>query len=139
MNLALQGAKIVVADSDRTVLELLQIRLDIAGFHTCIARNGEAVFETLKLVRPAAMIIDLHLADLGGFEVLKRLTAHGAKLPCPTLVIGRKLSPDDIRMAISLGARDCMTKPFSGADVLERVARMLRPPVPVKPRAMAYI
>ena len=35
-----RGQKIVVADSDRTVLELIQIRLDIAGYHACVARTG---------------------------------------------------------------------------------------------------
>jgi len=34
-----RGLKVVVGDSDRTVLELLQIRLDVAGFHTCVARS----------------------------------------------------------------------------------------------------
>lgn len=143
MDMSLQGAKVVIADGDRTVLELLQIRLDIAGFHTCVARNGDAVFETLKLVRPVAMIIDLALPGMDGFEVMSKLTVRGAKLPCPTIVMGRKLGPDDIRRAIALGARDCLIKPFSGADALERVSRLLRPPKPAPARppvaSAAYI
>jgi len=123
------GSKIVVADSDRTVLELLQIRLDVAGFHACVARSGPAVLETLKYVRPAALVIDIALAEMNGFEVLEALGRRAERLP-PTLVVGRKLAAEDITRALSLGARDCMTKPFSGADVLERINRLLRDPGP---------
>ncbi len=123
-----RGLKIVVGDSDRTVLELLQIRLDLAGFHTCVARSGPAVMETLRNVRPAAMILDLSLSEMNGFEVLQALNKPGEETRCPILMIGRKLSAEDIQRAVALGARDCMTKPFSGADVVDRVSRLLRSP-----------
>jgi two-component system catabolic regulation response regulator CreB len=121
------GSKVLVADSDRTVLELLQIRLDVAGYHACVARTGPAVLETLKYVRPAAMVIDVALAEMNGFEVLETLGRRAERLP-PTLVVGRKLAAEDITRALSLGARDCMTKPFSGADVVDRISRLLRDP-----------
>jgi DNA-binding response OmpR family regulator len=121
------GSKVVVADSDRTVLELLQIRLDVAGYHACVARNGPAVLETLKYLRPSALVIDVALAEMNGFEVLEALSRRPERLP-PTLVVGRKLAAEDITKALSLGARDCMTKPFSGADVLDRIGRLVRDP-----------
>ena len=67
-----RGLKVVVGDSDRTVLELLQIRLDLAGFHTCVARSGPPVLDTLKVIRPAAMVLDLGLPEIDGYEVLRR-------------------------------------------------------------------
>jgi len=48
------------------------------------------------------------------------------KPPFPILIMGRALSVDDIRKAVALGARDCLAKPFSGADVLARVSRLLQ-------------
>lgn len=131
------GLKVLVADADRTVLELLQIRLDVAGYHACVARSGPAVLETLKYTRIAALILDTGLPEMGGFEVLQTLARRGERLP-PTLVIGRSLSADDITTALSLGARYCMTKPFSGADVLERLGRMLRDPKGGAPPAKVH-
>jgi DNA-binding response OmpR family regulator len=122
-----RGLKVLVADADRTVLELVQIRLDVAGYHACVERTGPAVLETLKNIRPGLMILDMDLPEMSGFEVLEALTRRGEKLPCPTLVVGRKLAIEDVKRAISLGARDCMAKPFSGAQVLDRVSRMLKP------------
>ena len=122
-----RGLKVLVADADRTVLELIQIRLDVAGYHACIERSGPAVLEVLKNIRPGVMILDADLPEMNGFEVLETLAKRNEKLPFPTLFVGRKLGLDDVKRAIGLGARDCMAKPFSGAQVLERVSRMLKP------------
>lgn len=132
---------IFVADSDRTVLELLQIRLDVAGYHACVARTGNAVLDMLRHTRPAAMIIDTKLAEVDGFEVLRILQQKNLTPPLPILVMGRALTAEDIQRALRLGARDCMSKPFAGADVLDRVGRLLRRPSPsAAPQAAhAYI
>jgi len=136
-----QARKIIVGDSDRTVLELLQIRLDLAGYHACVARTGSEVLETLRYHRPAAMILDTGLAQMNAFEVLEFLWRRGERPNCPILVTGRKLSVDDVQKAIGLGATLCLAKPFSGADMLDRVAHMLRPPrpPPVASPGPAYI
>jgi DNA-binding response OmpR family regulator len=139
MNHDARGRKILVADGDRTVLELLQIRLDVAGFHACIARTGPEVLEALKNIHPVAMILDLALPEIDGFSVLQAVSARKDGVHFPTLVMGRKLTPEDIKRAADLGARACLIKPFSGADALGRVARMLKPPPPPAPPAVRYV
>jgi two-component system catabolic regulation response regulator CreB len=59
---------------------------------------------------------------------MRKLDPRGEGVAFPVLLIGRKLGPEDIRQAIEHGARACMIKPFSGADVLDRVGRLFRPP-----------
>lgn len=130
MNLEAQGRRIVIADNDRTVLELLQIRLDLAGYHTFVERTGPAALDTIRKMRPAAAIIDLGLPDMDGLSVLRALNPRGEGINFPVLVMARRLSAEDIQRSISAGARDCMTKPFSGADLLDRTARMFRRPAP---------
>lgn len=136
-----QGRRVVIVDNDRTVLELLQIRLDLAGYHPLVERTAPAALETIRKMRPAAAIVELDLPAMDGFDLLKALDPRGEGLPCPVLVMARKLGPDDIREAVRLGAKDCMTKPFSGADMLERVSRLFRrpPPSPGTTRAPALV
>ena len=138
MNYDTRGQKMLIADSDRTVLEMLQIRLDVAGYHTCAARTGPMVLELLQNFRPAVLVLDLNLPELDGFGVLETLTQRCNRLPVPTLVMGKALAAEDIQRAIQLGARDCMAKPFSGAHALERVARLLRKPTPPQ-RPVHYV
>lgn len=121
-----RGLNIMIVDNDRTVLEMLQIRLEVAGYNTSTARTGRAALETMRHARPAALVLDINVPDVSGLEVLAALTPPGCRPPFPILVMGRKLSAEDVQRAINRGARDCMAKPFSGADILERVARLLR-------------
>ncbi|HEX4179637.1 MAG TPA: response regulator [Caulobacteraceae bacterium] len=130
MSFNTRGLEVMIAENDRTVLEMLQIRLSVAGFHTSMARTGPLALETLRNSRPSILVIDLNLPEMDGFEVLEALQPRCGKLQIPTLVMARKLAAEDIQRALRLGARDCMAKPFSGADALDRVARLLRKPTP---------
>jgi two-component system catabolic regulation response regulator CreB len=125
-----QGAKIVIGDSDRAVLELLQIRFDLAGYHACVARDAQGVLEQLRSVRPAALVIDMGIAGLNAFDVLRTLGDPAY----PILLMGRNMAADDVRRAVGLGVRDCLAKPFGAADALERVGRLLRA---ARPQAVA--
>lgn len=122
------GQSVIVADDDRAVLELLKIRLEVAGFQVCAVRTGSAVIEALRSENPAALIVDAGLTDDTGTGLLQALEQRDERLACPTLILGRKLPAADIALALSLGALDCMAKPFSGSDVLERLGRILRAP-----------
>ena len=123
-----KGQRILVADGDRAVLEMLQIRLDVAGYVVSIARTGPAALDAIRTFRPAAVVMDLNLPEMNALEVLRTLNPQGGKMSTPILLIGRKLAIEDVKTAVGLGARDALAKPFSGADFLERVARLLRKP-----------
>ena len=140
MNFDTRGLRVMVAEHDRAVLEMLQIRLDTAGFNTCTARDGLLALETLKTYRPSALLIDLRLPGLNGFEVLKLINPRGTRLPFQVLVMARDLGAEDIQQALALGAADCIAKPFSGADVLERLVRLLRRPLNTpRPKRPLYV
>lgn len=130
MNFDTRDLKIMVVENDRAVLEMLQIRLSVAGYDTCMARTGTMALETLRSFRPAALVMNLNLPEVDGFGVLEALNPRCERLAFPVLVMARKLDADQIQRAVRLGARDCMTMPFSGADMLDRVTRLLRKPMP---------
>ncbi|MEW6597402.1 MAG: response regulator [Pseudomonadota bacterium] len=125
---------IFIAEHDRTVLELLQIRLDVAGFHTTTARTGDLALATLRSMRPAALVMDLHLPELDGFELLSALGAKGERPIYPILATGKVSSIEEVKRAVTLGARDFLAKPYSGADAVDRVMRLLRKPGPAQAR-----
>jgi len=126
MNFDTRGQKVLIFENDRAVLEMLQIRFDVAGYHVMCARNGMAAIEMLGVMRPDVVIMEMALPEADGFRILEVLRERYGKPPFPILIMGRALSVDDIRKAVALGARDCLAKPFSGADVLARVSRLLQ-------------
>lgn len=126
MHYITRSEKVVVAEPDRAILEMIQLRLGVAGYDTSTVRTAGLLLEFLQGFRPAAVLMDMGLPDQDGFELLAELRRRTAAHPVPIIVMSRRLAPDDVRRATSLGARDCLAKPFSGAEVVERVARVLR-------------
>ena len=130
MTPAPRNTKVLVADSDRAVLEMLQIRLDLAGYHALAARSAPAALEIIRNMGPAVLVLDLALPETDAFDLLTILQRDRSRPMCPTLLIGKRLGIEEIKRAATFGVRACMVKPFSGADLLERVAKVLKPPQP---------
>lgn len=121
-------AKVMIVEHDRTISELLVLRLDVAGYHPIAVRSATSALEVVQNVQPDAIMLDLHLPDLEGFDLLKVMSLKLAKRPTPILVMARQLNAEKVKRAIELGAKDCLCKPFSGADAMERVVRLLKGP-----------
>jgi DNA-binding response OmpR family regulator len=118
--------RIFIAEDDESILDLLITRMRIAGYHTSQERNGMAALEAIKRAPPTACILDVNMPGMDGFTVLKRLRADPLTAHVPILILTARRAPDDIRMAIKLGATDYLTKPFNDEQLLARVARLLR-------------
>jgi DNA-binding response OmpR family regulator len=134
-----RGSKIMVVDHDRTTLEMVQIRLDVAGFHPLAARSSLAAVEVLKGSRPDAVILERNMPVLDGISLLREMAnLPGGRMP-PVLLVGRNIAAEDVRIGVQLGVRDVLAKPYSGAVVLERLIRMLKKgaPMPSSSPAMA--
>ena len=122
----LEGAHILVVDDEPFVIDLICTRLQMVGYHTTQARDGQRALEALRESTTDAVICDLNMPKLDGFGVL----AHMQKVPklhfIPTMVLTARNRTDDVRRALSLGARDYLTKPFEDRVLLQRVSRLLR-------------
>ncbi len=123
----------MVVEPDRTILELIELRLAVAGYDPCMARTGRSAVEALSNFKPSALVVDLDLPDMTGLALLQTLNPRQDRSAIPTLLIARQLGEGELQLGMRYGARDFLTKPFSGADVLARVARMLkRSPPPLE-------
>ncbi len=122
--------RVLVVEDDKNILDLVVTRLQIAGYRTSFARDGAAAIEAVRTTPPQAMVLDLNMPGLDGFDVLRRLKQLGLTIP-PTLVLTARNASSDVSEVVRLGARDFLTKPFRDQDLLARVARLLRHrPVP---------
>jgi two-component system OmpR family response regulator len=119
--------RILVADDDPSLLDLISTRLDLAGYHCFVARDGLECLERLPEVRPAALVLDINMPRKDGFEVLGQMRRMASHLRVPTLILSARNRPDDVRDALALGARDYLAKPFKSELLLARVARLVRP------------
>lgn len=116
--------RVLVVEDDQIILDLITTRLDIAGYDTYFARDGFEGLKRLHELRPSALVLDLNMPRLDGFGLLRKMRQEG--LNVPTMVLTARNQPDDVRQAISLGARDFLAKPFKDEQLLQRVGRLLR-------------
>jgi DNA-binding response OmpR family regulator len=121
--------RILVAEDDRQVRDLIRAHLLSAGFNVRAVRDGSEALACLSTFQPNAMVLDINMPEVDGFSVLEALGAAGNLIP--VLVLTARHAADDVRRAISLGAKDYLTKPYSEAQLKARVARLLRAPAPV--------
>lgn len=120
------SARILLVDDDPMMLELIGTRLELAGFETVQARGGQEGLSRLRKNDVDAMILDLNMPRLSGLEVLTKMKLLGYLPRVPTMVLTASHQAADLQLAIQLGARDFLTKPFEDHMLLSRVARLLR-------------
>ncbi len=116
--------RILIVEDDPIILDLITTRLDIAGYDTYFARDGFEGLKRLHELRPSALVLDLNMPRLDGFGLLRKMRLEG--LNTPTMVLTARNQPDDVKQAITLGARDFLAKPFKDEQLLQRVGRLLR-------------
>jgi two-component system OmpR family response regulator len=120
----LARTRVLIVEDDPIILDLITTRLDIAGYDTYFARDGFEGLARLHELRPSALVLDLNMPRLDGFGLLRKMRLEG--LNTPTMVLTARNQPDDVKQAITLGARDFLAKPFKDEQLLQRVGRLLR-------------
>jgi DNA-binding response OmpR family regulator len=124
---------IFVAEDDAAIRELVRARLELAGYQTAATADGVEALRICSAQRPDAAVLDINLPGLNGFEVLAGLRKAFPTRPVPVLMLTARHASDDVARAIQAGANDYLTKPFHDAQLLFRVARLLKAPQPVAP------
>jgi DNA-binding response OmpR family regulator len=118
-------ARILIAEDDPRIGELLEKGLRKNGYSTFLAEDGEKA-QSLSLTDEFdLLILDMGLPKRDGFEVLQDLRSRGKTLPVLVLT-GR--SERDVVMCLKAGADDYMRKPFLFDELLARVETRLRSP-----------
>lgn len=118
------AAKVLITEDEPNIVESLSFILRRAGYEVMAVSDGEAAMAQLRAELPDAMILDLMLPRLSGFEVLKRVKNDPALARLPVLVLSAKGQAHDRRLVEDIGAEAFVTKPFSNRDIIERVGQL---------------
>ena len=115
--------KVLVVEDDLTLMETLQYNLTRQGYEVLTATNGLAVLELVRRERPDAIVLDVMLPGLDGFEVCRILRRE---MSVPILMLTARADEVDRVVGLEVGADDYLTKPFSMRELLARVKALLR-------------
>ncbi|RGU95604.1 DNA-binding response regulator [Clostridium sp. AF15-17LB] len=116
------GYKILIADDEPGIIQLLKDYFEIQGYEVIEARNGVEVMEKLSR-RPDIILLDVSMPGIDGFEVCRRIRAH---ISCPILFLTAKVEEQDRINGLRLGGDDYIMKPFAIEELGARVEAHLR-------------
>ncbi len=123
---------ILIADDDALVRELWADALTKAGFRVLEADSGREALDTLRAVVPDLLLLDLHMPELSGEDVLARLRATAALQSLPVLIISGFLEEeDDAGRGLNIVGR--LAKPQPLAALVAAVREAIQRSRPVKP------
>ena len=113
--------KILVADDEPAVCEVVKLYLEQQDFIVYTAEDGEEALAIETKERPDLLILDVMLPKLSGWELCQTITR-----PVPIIFLTAKSAEVDKMTGFSLGADDYITKPFSPQELVARIKAVLR-------------
>lgn len=115
-----EGGRVLVVDDDGRNRELLHELLVARGYSVIEAENGFVALECAVRDAPHAILLDVMMPGMDGFEVCRRLKADPATSPIPILLVTALQERDDRLRGIEAGANDFLTKPIDTREVMLR-------------------
>ena len=115
--------KLLVADDDPDLLDLVAYALGQTGYLVVKAGNGTAALAAFEAEAPDMVILDINMPGMTGFEVCSAIRGRST---VPVMMLTARGEEQDLVRALDLGADDYLTKPFSPRTLLARVKALLR-------------
>jgi len=136
--MGLHRPRVLIVEDDPDTLVILRVNLNAAGFEPILAGDGRTAIARIQAEDPDAVLLDVLLPGVDGWEVLAGL--HELGDPVPVIVCSGKNNPHDIRRAGELGAVAYLVKPFDIdhlVDVTAEAVRAKRPRIVAEQPARA--
>src|SRR3569833_796075 len=115
--------KILIADDDRDLRELIGFTLTQAGYLVMKSGDGPSAVQTFENESPDLVVLDINMPGMSGFQVCEAIRKRSR---VPVIMLTVRGEEEDLVRALELGADDYLTKPFSPRTLLARIKALLR-------------
>lgn len=111
---------ILLVDDNSHLTKMLGFLFMANGFKVEIAQNGLDALEVLKRMKPAAIILDIMMPVMNGFEFMKEIKEDTALKEIPVIVLSALPSINNQEKVLSMGAYDYILKPFKSSELIKK-------------------
>ena len=115
--------KILIADDDGNIAELISLYLTKEGYETAKAKDGREAVRLFQSFGPDLIILDIMMPEMDGYEVCREVRKASS---VPIIMLTAKGETFDKVLGLELGADDYMVKPFDTKELVARVKAVLR-------------
>ena len=118
-------AKILIADDERDIRDLVAFALRFAGYEVIATSNGEEVLQAAQANPPDLILLDVRMPRISGYEACRRLKEQPQTAAIPVVFLSAKGQEAEVNAGMQLGAVEYIVKPFSPDNLLQRVRAIL--------------
>jgi two-component system cell cycle response regulator len=124
----MKSPTILVADDSSVVRAVLRQHLEAQGYTVIEADDGNAALDACRTAAPDAVLLDIEMPGLDGYEVLAALKADPDPIlaELPVVFLTGRTSTEDVVEGLRLGAHDYLKKPFEASELIARVSAAVR-------------
>jgi DNA-binding response OmpR family regulator len=120
--------EIVIVDDDETIREVVEFTLTDRGWDVAVFADGDECWAHLESRAddpPDLAVLDVMMPQLDGISVLERIRDHDSLADLSVVMLTSRNREEDIVQALDAGADDFVAKPFSEAELVGRIERVL--------------
>jgi DNA-binding response OmpR family regulator len=118
--------KILVADDERDIRELIGFTLRFAGFEVVLVADGIEAIEQAPLEQPDLILLDVRMPKVTGYDVCRLLKENPATCMIPIVFLSAKGQEGEIQEGLDSGAVEYIVKPFAPDDLTDQVREILQ-------------
>jgi CheY-like chemotaxis protein len=118
-------ATILIVDDESQSREYFRCFLESSGWHAVTASNGQDALEKMKIRRPDAIVLDMTMPEMDGFELARRLKSNPEYQTIPILAATGLRGRGDRERCIAAGCNDYVAKPLSVQQLKQRLNVLL--------------
>jgi CheY-like chemotaxis protein len=120
-------AKILVAEDEKDIRDLVVFALRFAGYDLVSVSNGEEAVQMAREEMPDLILLDVRMPRMSGYDACKILKADKMTASIPIIFLTAKGQETEIRAGLAAGAAEYLLKPFALDDLTQKVKELLIP------------
>jgi DNA-binding response OmpR family regulator len=118
------GKKILLADDEDDIKIILKMFLETKGYTVCTAFDGLDAIDQARNEAPDAILLDIMMPLIDGFEVCKKLKADPSTAKIPVIMLSAASHSESVQKGLDAGAVDYLVKPFEPEHLEEILAKV---------------
>jgi CheY-like chemotaxis protein len=121
-----ERGRLLIAEDDKDIRFLLELRLRRAGFEITVATDGEEALRIVRSEPPDLVLLDVAMPVLDGLSMLDQMRAHPETSDLPVVLLSATVDESQIRDGLRRGANAYLKKPFQLEELLTTIELLLR-------------
>ena len=118
-------AKILIAEDERDIRDLIAFTLRFAGHEVVAVENGAEAVEAAPIEMPDLILMDVRMPRMTGYEACQKIKADARVKHIPVVFLSAKGQDSEIQAGLDAGASEYLLKPFGPMELTEKVSELL--------------